>query len=64
MPYIPVIAISANAMPHDIRQVLEAGFLSYLTKPSKVNEFMAALDEALELAENKAEKMEDPNDSE
>jgi CheY-like chemotaxis protein len=64
MPHIPVIAISANAMPHDIRKGLDAGFLSYLTKPIKVNEFMAALDEALELAENKAEKMEDPNDSE
>jgi CheY-like chemotaxis protein len=49
---------------HDIRQGLEAGFLSYLTKPSKVNEFMAALDEALEFVENKAEKMGDPNDSE
>jgi PAS domain S-box-containing protein len=49
--HIPVLAISANAMPHDIRKGLEAGFLRYLTKPIKVNELMDALDMALELAE-------------
>ena len=49
--HIPVIAISANAMPHDIQRGLEAGFLRYLTKPIKVKEFMDALDMALELAE-------------
>jgi len=47
---IPVLAISANAMPHDIRKGLEAGFLRYLTKPIKVREFMDALDMALGLA--------------
>ena len=35
----------------DIKKGLEAGFLSYLTKPIKVDEFMDALDMALELAE-------------
>jgi CheY-like chemotaxis protein len=49
--HIPVLAISANAMPHDIKKGLEAGFLRYLTKPIKVNEFMDALDMALEFAE-------------
>jgi len=49
---IPVLAISANAMPRDIQQGLEAGFFRYLTKPIKVNEFMDALDSALELAES------------
>jgi CheY-like chemotaxis protein len=49
--HIPVIAISANAMPSDIEKGLEAGFFCYLTKPIKVNEFMEALDMALELAE-------------
>jgi PAS domain S-box-containing protein len=48
--HIPVIAISANAMPHDIRKGVEAGFLRYLTKPIKVGEFMDALDFALEAA--------------
>jgi PAS domain S-box-containing protein len=45
--HIPVIALSANAMPHDIAKKLNAGFFRYLTKPIKVNEFMATLDDAL-----------------
>ena len=49
--HIPVLAISANAMPHDIEKGLEAGFFRYLTKPIRVNEFMEALDMALESAE-------------
>jgi CheY-like chemotaxis protein len=49
--HIPVLAISANAMPHDIKKGLEAGFCGYLTKPIKVKEFMDALDMALGLAE-------------
>ncbi|MES2228162.1 MAG: PAS domain S-box protein [Pseudomonadota bacterium] len=48
---IPVIALSANAMPHDIERGLEAGFFRYLTKPIKFNEFMDTLDVALKLAE-------------
>jgi CheY-like chemotaxis protein len=44
---IPVIALSANAVPRDIAVALEAGFLSYLTKPIKVGQFMEALDAAL-----------------
>jgi signal transduction histidine kinase/ActR/RegA family two-component response regulator len=48
--HIPVLAISANAMPRDIQQGLEAGFFRYLTKPIKINEFMQALNMALELA--------------
>ena len=48
--HIPVLAISANAMPRDIEKGLEAGFFRYLTKPIKVKEFMEALDMAMELA--------------
>ena len=48
--HIPVIALSANAMPRDIEKGLEAGFFRYLTKPIKVDEFMEALDVALEHA--------------
>jgi len=47
---IPVIALSANAMPHDIEKGLEAGFFRYLTKPIKVGEFMETLDDALRLS--------------
>jgi signal transduction histidine kinase/CheY-like chemotaxis protein len=48
--HIPVLAISANVMPRDIQQGLEAGFFRYLTKPIKINEFMQALNMALERA--------------
>ena len=51
--HIPVLAISANAMPHDIKKGLEVGFFRYLTKPININEFMEALDMALELAEKR-----------
>lgn len=45
--HMPVIALSANAMPGDIEKGLAAGFFRYLTKPIKVNEFMDTLDSAL-----------------
>jgi PAS domain S-box-containing protein len=45
--HIPIMALSANAVPRDIEKGLEAGFFRYLTKPIKVNEFMDALDVAL-----------------
>lgn len=48
--HIPVIAISANAMPHDIKAGLATGFFRYLTKPIKVSEFMATLKLALSAA--------------
>jgi signal transduction histidine kinase/CheY-like chemotaxis protein len=58
--HIPVIAISANAMPRDIKRGLAAGFFRYLTKPIKVNEFMEALDKALELAETESDGAVNP----
>ena len=48
--HIPVLALSANAMPRDIKNGLDAGFFRYLTKPIKLNEFMDALNVALEFA--------------
>ena len=50
---IPVIALSANAMPRHIENGLAAGFFRYLTKPIKVNEFMETLDVALIIAETR-----------
>jgi PAS domain S-box-containing protein len=48
--HIPVVALSANAMPRDIEKGLQAGFFRYLTKPIRVDEFMNTLDIALEFA--------------
>ena len=50
--HIPVIALSANAVPRDIQKGLEVGFFNYLTKPIKVAQLMDALDAALRVAEN------------
>lgn len=51
---IPVLALSANAMPRDIERGLAAGFFRYLTKPIRVAEFMEALDAGLALAQDAA----------
>ncbi len=48
--HIPVVALSANAMAHDVRGGHGAGFFRYLTKPVKINELMETLDLALEVA--------------
>jgi CheY-like chemotaxis protein len=53
--HIPVIALSANAIPSDIKKGLDAGFFRYLTKPIKVNEFMETLDIAMAYAKADAE---------
>ena len=47
--HIPVIALSANALPVDVERGKTAGFFRYLTKPIKVDEFMQTLDAALDL---------------
>jgi len=49
--HIPVVALSANAMPRDIENGLAAGFFRYLTKPIKLNDFMDALNVALDFAD-------------
>ena len=49
--HIPVVALSANAMPRDIAIGLKTGFFHYLTKPIQVKEFMDTLNAALEFAE-------------
>lgn len=51
--HIPVLAISANAMPHDIQRGVQAGFFDYITKPLKVNEFMHTMDATLLFARSR-----------
>jgi CheY-like chemotaxis protein len=49
--HIPIIALSANAMPHDIQKGLEIGFFNYVTKPIRVRQFMEAVDAAMHYAQ-------------
>ncbi len=48
--HIPIVAVSANAMPLDVERGLKAGFYRYITKPIRVSEFMEAVNIALEYA--------------
>ena len=52
--HIPVVALSANAVPRDVQKGLEAGFFRYLTKPIKVTEFMDTLNAALDFVDKGA----------
>ena len=51
--HIPVIALSANAMPRDVARGLKLGFFRYLTKPINVHEFMETVNAAIEAAEKR-----------
>ena len=44
---IPVIAVTAGAMPGDLEAARAAGFFRYLTKPLELAELIAALNDAL-----------------
>jgi signal transduction histidine kinase/ActR/RegA family two-component response regulator len=44
---IPVLALTANAMPRDIERGLSAGFARYLTKPIDIEQFNEAIDSVL-----------------
>lgn len=41
--HIPIVAMSASAMPDDIQQGVEAGFAAYLTKPLNLNQLLHVL---------------------
>jgi signal transduction histidine kinase/CheY-like chemotaxis protein len=43
----PVLALSANAMPRDVKIAKQAGFFDYVTKPLDVKGFIASVDAAL-----------------
>lgn len=44
---IPIIAVSADAMQGDIREVMNAGAFEYITKPFDLDEVVASLTRAL-----------------
>jgi len=44
---LPLLALSANAMPADVRRALAAGFEAYITKPIDVSRLLAQMDQVL-----------------
>jgi PAS domain S-box-containing protein len=54
LAHVPVVALSANAMPRDIANGLALGFFRYLTKPIRIAEFAAALDAAFALPQRRS----------
>jgi len=46
--HIPVVAVSANAMPRDVKEGLDAGFLRYLSKPIDIKELRETIATALD----------------
>ncbi len=44
---IPVLAISANCMPRDLKKAKEAGFNDYVTKPINMRDFLEKVDHYL-----------------
>ena len=54
---LPVLALSASAMPQDIKRGKEAGFRDYLTKPLDIPALAAALNRALGSAEELRSKV-------
>jgi PAS domain S-box-containing protein len=46
--HIPVLAITANALPADVTKGMAAGFFNYLTKPFKIQDFLQSIDLALQ----------------
>jgi PAS domain S-box-containing protein len=53
---IPIIALSANAMPGAAESGLAAGFFRYLTKPFDVRALLAAVDDALQLVRSRSDR--------
>ena len=42
---IPVIALSANALPHQIEEAMAAGIMKYFVKPFEIRQFLEVMDE-------------------
>ena len=59
--HITVMALSANAMPLDVKKGLKAGFFRYLTKPIKIIEFSNELDAAFLNAAESSPSGENPD---
>ncbi|HEX5364881.1 MAG TPA: ATP-binding protein [Gallionella sp.] len=60
--HIPVVALSANAMPGDIEKALQNGFFRYLTKPINIDEFLNVLDDSLKFLETGSDSTHKPDE--
>lgn len=49
--HIPVVAVSANAMPNDIEKGLATGFTEYVTKPIDVRFMLQTIERLLQQTE-------------
>lgn len=45
---VPVLAVTASAMDHDRRRILDAGFDAYVAKPVNIRELLGILKDRLE----------------
>ena len=57
--HIPIIALTANALPRDLKNGRAAGFFDYLTKPIKIPEFMDTVNKALQFSVDAAAQRRD-----
>ena len=46
--HIPIIAVTASVMDQDRREIIDAGFDAFVSKPVNLKEFMVAVNKALE----------------
>lgn len=60
---IPVVAISAAAMPRDIERGLQAGFKRYITKPIQISVLLDVLGEELAIGPATGSNPDDTQDS-
>jgi signal transduction histidine kinase/CheY-like chemotaxis protein len=52
LPAIPILALSANVMSHQVKEYLDAGMNGFIPKPIEAAKLFAAIDAALSAAED------------
>ena len=50
---VPVIAVSANALPSDVEKSRQAGFYLHISKPLQIKEFRETIASVLALDSNR-----------
>ncbi len=60
--HIPIIALTANAMPRDIERGMANGFFRYLTKPINIDEFTEAINSTLAMVDQRRAALDKDKD--